>query len=79
MHDAELNVAIAACRANVDPSATEDVEAAAIGANWDRFLAVTERHRVQALCWQLFLLPGWQFKLSEGAGQLGGRLGRRAG
>ncbi len=46
MHDPELQLAIAACRANFD-----GVEVAASGIDWDRFLTVAERHRVQALCW----------------------------
>ena len=51
MDDAELKLVIAACRANFDDSAKTSVGPAAEGIDWDRFLTLTGRHRVQALCW----------------------------
>ncbi len=52
MYDAELKLVIAACRANFDDGAAVVVEPAADGVEWDRFLKVAGRHRVEALCWQ---------------------------
>lgn len=52
MHDAELKLAIAACRANFDASHRGAVEQAARNVRWERFLTTARRHRVEALCWQ---------------------------
>jgi len=48
--DTELSLAIAACRA-VFGGLAKDVGPLTRAANWDRFLKVATRHRVQALCW----------------------------
>jgi len=48
--DPELSLAIAACRTAFDGSA-KDVGPLTRAVDWDRFLKVAARHRVQALCW----------------------------
>lgn len=49
--DAELDLAIAACRMAFGDRSPGDVETFAHTVDWDRFLTVASRHRVEALCW----------------------------
>jgi hypothetical protein len=51
MRDAELSLAIAACNASFVDGLEPALEALARTVNWDRFVRITTRHRVQALCW----------------------------
>lgn len=48
--DAELNLAIAACHAAFADDSAKDIEQLARTIDWDRFLRIAARHRVQALC-----------------------------
>jgi hypothetical protein len=48
--DAELNLAIAACHAAFANDSATNIEQLARTVDWDRFLKVATRHRVQALC-----------------------------
>lgn len=48
--DAELNLAIAACHAAFADDSAKDIEQRARAVDWDRFLRIATRHRVQALC-----------------------------
>jgi hypothetical protein len=49
--DAELCLAIAACRTTFTDGSAGKVEPLARIVNWNRFLKVASRHRIQALCW----------------------------
>jgi hypothetical protein len=49
--DAELRLAIAACRTAFADESAADVERLARTVSWDRFLEIATRHRVHALCW----------------------------
>jgi hypothetical protein len=49
--DAELCLAIAACRTAFTGGTDGEVEQLAHTVDWDRFLKVASRHRIQALCW----------------------------
>jgi hypothetical protein len=51
MDDAELRLVIAACHASFDANSAGAVEKAIAGVDWERFVRLAERHRVQALCW----------------------------
>jgi len=51
MRDAEISLAIAACRGAFAGASARAVEPLARTVCWDRFLKVAARHRVQALCW----------------------------
>ncbi len=52
MNDAELTLAVAACRSAFAAESRADLGQLARQVSWDRFLKVAARHRVQALCWQ---------------------------
>lgn len=49
--DAELYLAIAACRTTFASGSAREIEPLTRAVNWDRFLKVASRHRIQALCW----------------------------
>jgi hypothetical protein len=49
--DAELRLAVAACHTTFTGSPAGEIEPLTRTVNWDRFLKVARRHRIQALCW----------------------------
>jgi hypothetical protein len=51
MEDAELSLAIAACRAAFADEPIKEMGQPAGSVHWHRFLKIAARHRVQALCW----------------------------
>lgn len=48
MRDAEFHLLVAACGASINDRA---LAAPPVGIRWDRMLALANRHRVQAICW----------------------------
>jgi Uncharacterised nucleotidyltransferase len=49
MRDAEFDLLLAACSTQLED---RPLDARPIGISWDRFFALANRHRVQALCWK---------------------------
>ncbi|MDQ3144954.1 MAG: nucleotidyltransferase family protein, partial [Pseudomonadota bacterium] len=52
MFDKEFSLAIAACGWNFTGAGAPSIEQWSKQVEWDRFLAVVRRHRVEALAWQ---------------------------
>jgi hypothetical protein len=49
--DPELRLAVAACHTTFAERPAGEIEPLTRTVNWDRFLMVAKRHRIQALCW----------------------------
>jgi hypothetical protein len=60
MKDAELQLVVAACRANFDERGGEAAAPTGQKPDWGRFLALSRRHRVQALCWHGLRALHWE-------------------